>query len=196
MIDADFRLDLESFHLDGEMKAGGMIHLMGENGSGKTTFLRALAGFHEVEEGHIIVNGRNVEGLEPRYRRIVYANQNSYFPHITVQKHLTWAASPEHVEKVDEFREAFGINFNGRVSELSMGQKMRVTLATAFMNMPEAILLDEVVSNISNPAEMARTIGDLSRRYSIDVILVAHSLADVGADHSYSMENGAMKEVL
>lgn len=196
MIEAHFSVSLGDFSLVGEMGDKGLIHLSGENGSGKSTFLKALAGLIPIESGEIIVNGTNVREEVPQARRVVYATQNSYFSHLTVQKHIMWAMS-EHPnrEYMEELKGAFGISYEGKLRDLSLGQKMRVSLATAFASNPRVILLDELLSNISNPAGLLEEVKRISGRESIDVVYVAHSLLESSADHRYSVTSGRMERL-
>ncbi len=196
MIQADFHLDLKGFTLNGKLNDGGLVLLSGENGSGKSTFLKSLAGLIPIHSGKILINDVDVTYLEPQKRRVVYATQNSYFSHFTVERHVLWAMGEDASrETMRELFEAFGINFGGKLKDLSMGQRMRVTLATAFASRPRAILLDEVISNISNPESVLEVIGRLAARKSVDVIFVAHSLGGKTASHHYNMEAGSMKKV-
>ncbi len=196
MIDAEFALDLREFVLQGKMNDGGLILLSGENGSGKSTFLKSLAGLIPVDTGKILVSGVDITYMEPQKRKVVYATNNSYFSHLSVDRHILWSMGNGANEGfMGELKDSFGINFQGKLKDLSMGQRMRVTLATAFASNPKVILLDEVVSNISNPENVLEEVRVISERMSIDVIFVAHSLGGRTADHHYAMENGKMEKV-
>lgn len=195
MIEVEFRLELHQFHLTAAMKDGGMILLSGENGSGKTSFLKCLAGLHDIGEGSIRINGREISALDVQRRRIVYVTQNSYFAHLEVDRHISWPVRDDPDPGfVEELKETFGIDYRGRLRDLSMGQKMRVTLATAFASRPDVILLDEVISNVSNPEAVLEKVRDLAHRNSVDVVFVAHSLGGGIADHHYSMRAGVMEK--
>lgn len=196
MIEARFRTTMQQFLLDAYMKDEGIILLSGENGSGKTTFLKSLAGLISLDSGSISINGRDITNLQVQERRVVYANQNSYFGHLTIDRHIIWPGVPEkELGIVNELKENFGINYSGKLKDLSMGQRMRVTVATAFAKKPEVILLDEVVSNISKPEDFMENIRSLARRMYIDVVFVAHSIGEAFADHLYSLESGVMKKI-
>lgn len=193
MIKAAFSVHLNSFSLKAEMGDQGLILLSGENGSGKSTFLKALSGLIPVDSGNIEINGQDVSGLAPQERKVVYTTHNSYFPHLTVGKHILWAMGKEpDIQYMGELRDAFGISYEGRLGELSMGQRMRVTIATAFASRPRAILLDEVISNISAPEDFLEEVRKMAAETGVDIVFVAHSLGEKSANHHYSMESGRM----
>lgn len=193
MIHADFSVHLNGFSLKAEMGDHGLILLSGENGSGKSTFLKALSGLIPVDTGSIRINDQDLTGFAPQDRRVVYATHNSYFSHLAVGKHILWAMGKKpDLQYLGQLRDAFGISYEGKLSELSMGQRMRVTIATAFASRPRAILLDEVISNISSPEGFLDEIREMAAKVSVDVVFVAHSLGEKSADHHYSMESGRM----
>lgn len=196
MIRADFAVHLKGFSLKAEMEDQGLILLSGENGSGKSTFLKTLSGLIPVDSGSILSNGLDITELPPQGRKVVYATHNSYFPHMGVQKHILWAMGKEpDREYMGELREAFGISYEGKLRDLSMGQRMRVAIATAFASRPRAILLDEVISNISSPGDFLEEVRRMAKKISVDVVFVAHSLGEKSADHHYSMESGRMARI-
>ena len=199
MIEASFTRKIGELVLRGEMAEEGLIHLTGENGSGKTTFLRCLAGFMRVDSGTVKVNGEDLTMIPARLRRIVYINQNTYFDHMTVEDHLHWPlklVEERDREDIESMREIFGINYSGKLSKLSLGQKLRVAMATGFIRKPSVILLDETMSNISQSEELLESIRKMARRMPIDVIYVTQDGAEREVtDHKYTLHSGNMKKL-
>ncbi len=194
LIEAEFKLKRGEFGLNASFHDGGITILTGENGTGKSTFLNALAGFVPVDSGTIMLNGRDITSMEIQRRNIVHITPNSYIGNLSVEKHIAFPGKPDaDTGLIGELKESFGIDFRGKVGNLSMGQKIRVALATAFYRKPEALLIDEALSNLSYAKEVFAEITRLSGSLKTDVIIVAHSLADMQGEHLYVMENGSMR---
>ncbi len=194
MIEADFTVLRDSFRLNSSFHDSGITLLSGENGSGKSTFLNALAGFIPVQSGKIRLNGRDVTQAEVQRRGMVLVTSSSYMGNLGVDRHIAFPGKPDRdPERVRELRESFGIDYYGKVGSLSMGQRIRVSLATAFYRRAEAVLIDEALSNLSEPMEVLGEISTMSGSLKADVIIVAHSLPEIRPDHHYVMENGNMR---
>lgn len=194
MIEAEFKLLQGEFQLSASFHDEGITLLTGENGAGKSTFLNALAGFIPLQSGIIRINGRDITEAEVQKRGIVHISPGSFIGNLSVDRHIAFPGKPDgNSERIRELKESFGIDFNGKVGNLSMGQKIRVSLATAFYKRPEAVLIDEAISNLSDPFVVMDEVRKLSISLKTDVILVAHSLPDIRADHSYSIANGIMQ---
>ena len=199
MIEASFTKKIGELDLRADIAEKGLIQLTGENGSGKTTFLRCLAGFMMVDSGTVKINGEDLTEKPVQLSQIVYINQNTYFDHMTVEEHLHWplkfVEEPDR-EYIESLREIFGINYSGKLSKLSLGQKLRVAMATGFIRKPRVILLDETMSNISQGEELLESMQKMAGRMSVDIIYVTQDSAErYVADHKYTLHSGAMKKL-
>ena len=195
MLDLKARKKLGNFQLDCELKDGGMICLTGKNGSGKSSLLSVIAGVYPLDEGYVKINSEDVTNLTPEKKRVVLATPDSYIPHLEVDKHLLWGAKLRKKtisnDLLSELKRALGINYSGRLSKLSMGMKERVSLATALLSSPRAILVDEAFANIDNRVEFIESYGALAAGLGIDVVFATQHLENSGyADHHYDMDNG------
>ena len=93
--------------------------------------------------------------------------------------------------EVEEIKKNLGINYQGKVSKLSLGMKERVSLATALIASPRVILVDEAFGNIDNRTVFIKTYRELARKSMIDVIFsTQHAEDSACADHLYRMEEG------
>jgi len=195
MIDLRARKKLGDFQLDCELKDGGVICLTGKNGSGKSSLLNIIAGIYRPDEGYVKVNSEDVTNLPQEKKGVVLVTPDSCIPHFEVDKHLLWGAKLKKEvvsnDLLSEVKRSLGINYSGKVSELSTGMKERVSLATALLSSPRAILADETFGNIDNRVEFILRYKDLATRLSIDVIFATQHLENSEcADHHYDMDNG------
>ncbi|MGE4506827.1 MAG: ABC transporter ATP-binding protein [Desulfovibrionaceae bacterium] len=139
-----------------DIAAGEFCVVVGPSGCGKTTLLNAIAGFHGITSGRILLDGQVLcapdRGARPGSDRIVVFQNGALFPWCTVIENVTFGpevqgALPERQAK-DKARHMLaqmglsGIE-NNYPSEISSGMRRRVEIARAMMNDPSVLLLDE-----------------------------------------------------
>ena len=195
MIEVKAKKQLGNFFLDSELKDENFICLVGKNGSGKTSLLNIIAGVYKPDEGYVKINSEPITDVSAERKQIVLITPDSCIPNFQVDKHLIWGAKlrKKHVESdtIVEIRNKLGIDYNGKVSKLSLGMKERVSLATALLASPKVILIDEAFGNIDNRIEFISTYKELTRRTMIDVIFsTQHAEDSKVADHLYEMDRG------
>ncbi len=167
------------------IKQGEFIALAGQSGSGKTTFLRILAGL-EKANGSIIVDGKvwqdDKNYLKPQKREIGFVFQDyALFPHMNVEETLLY------VKKDKELCE-YLLNVTGlfelkkRVSiTLSGGQKQRLSLCRAMMSKPKLLLMDEPLSALDPNLrlKLQDEILTLHKEFNTTSIMVSHDLSEI-----------------
>ncbi|MEO5345122.1 MAG: ABC transporter ATP-binding protein [Magnetococcus sp. YQC-9] len=142
-----------------KVEPGEMISLLGASGCGKTTLLRAIAGFIPLHAGQILVKGvaiaRPGYSMPPERRRVGLVFQDyALFPHLTVAENIAYGLKGETRERIrvitGELMERVGLATFARryPHELSGGQQQRTALARALAPQPALILLDEPFSNL------------------------------------------------
>ena len=179
-----------------EINGSGLILLTGRNGSGKTTILRMIAGQVSIQSGSIVLNGKDVTFEPLNRRRIVFINHDSVLSELTVDSHIRWSRSNTTEEEVSLIKERMGVNYSGKVKDLSLGQRMRVSIASAILSRPGAILLDEILANISEKSLVLENVRTISREKNIDFIVASQiKMPEIAWDASYVVENGITSKI-
>ncbi len=151
------RTVLENLSL--QLHSGEIGCLLGASGCGKTTVLRAIAGFETPVSGQIDIQGKTVSGkahhVAPEQRHIGMVFQDyALFPHLNVRDNIAFGLhalnSADRKSRVAELLDLVGmLSLETRFPhELSGGQQQRVALARALAPKPKLLLLDEPFSNL------------------------------------------------
>ena len=187
---------------------GEFFSLLGPSGSGKTTTLMMIAGFADVDEGEILVDGDDIVGTPPQRRGFGMVFQNyAIFPHLNVYENV---AFPLRARKrpADEIRERvtaalelvrldrFGDRF---ARQLSGGQQQRVAIARAIGVQPSVVLMDEPLGALDKNLryEMQVEIKEIQRRLGMTVVYVTHDQEEAMnmSDRIAIMNNGRIEQV-
>jgi ABC-type multidrug transport system ATPase subunit len=181
-----------------EFPAGRLYAVLGENGAGKSTMLRMMAGLARPSRGTIQVFGQS-----PReaYQRLGYMSHATFlYDELDCQENLRYFAGlyDIHDPQVwDRAITAVGLDpsLPRRVGDYSQGMRQRLSLARAVLHDPELLLLDEPFSNldIGSATAMAQLLGKM-RDQGRTIFVVTHQpahLAEV-ADESLTLANGVI----
>ena len=176
------------------LERGEIGCLLGASGCGKTTVLRAIAGFEPLHAGRIVLDGVAVAGPEghwpPERRRVGMMFQDyALFPHLSVAANVGFGlravARSERDARVRAMLERVGLeSLAARYPhELSGGQQQRVALARALAPAPSVLLLDEPFSNldIHTRGRLAAEVRDLLKASGTTALLVTHDQAEAFA---------------
>lgn len=171
------------------IEPGEKIAVVGDNGSGKSTFLALLGGILPPDSGRVTLDGQNLD-------RVRWADLRRAFAMVTpdlqllrgsLRLNLTYGAgtvSPEHLAQVleqtrlSDFVAALPNGLDTRVVErgggFSHGERARLMLARALLCRPQILLLDEVESNLD--AETQNTIMDIVEAFDGTVVFITHNI--------------------
>jgi putative spermidine/putrescine transport system ATP-binding protein len=168
-----------------DVARGEMIALLGSSGCGKTTLLRAIAGFVIPDDGTIRVDGQDITRLPPEKRETAMMFQSyALWPHMTVAGNIGYGLrmrgwkSDAIARRVAEMLKLLQLDgFTERpVTQLSGGQRQRVALGRALAVDPHLLLLDEPMSNLDYKVriELRHELRALQRRIGITAVYVTH----------------------
>jgi urea transport system ATP-binding protein len=178
-------------------KPGAVTCVLGRNGVGKTSLMRAIVGHQPVSRGTITLDGKMLNGLKPEDRAragIAFVPQGrEIFPLLTVKENLETGYAP--LKRGDRFipEELFDLfpvlksMLGRRGGDLSGGQQQQLAIARALVTRPKVLVLDEPTEGIqpSIIKDIGRTIDYLRNKGEMAIVLVeqyfdfAKELADL-----------------
>ena len=194
-------------NLNLHLNAGDIGCLLGSSGCGKTTTLRAIAGFETVHAGEIQLGGEVISKagytLAPEKRRIGMVFQDyALFPHLTVAQNIAFGIRkhPRQAQVIGDMLEL--VNLGGLDQryphELSGGQQQRVALARALAPEPQLLLLDEPFSNLDVELRrrLSHEVRDILKSRGTSAILVTHDQEEAFAvsDHVGVFKEGRLEQ--
>ena len=197
---------VDDFNLNIEEKE--FIAFVGPSGCGKSTTLRMIAGFEEITEGDLYIDGKRVNETAPRDRGIAMVFQNyALYPHMTVEKNIGYGLknmkmpADQIKKKVDWAIDILGLQeFRYRKPKnLSGGQRQRVALGRAIVKNQKVSLMDEPLSNLDAKlrVSMRTEISKLHREMGATTIYVTHDQVEAMtmADRIVIMKEGVIQQV-
>ena len=174
-------------NLNFSVEEGDIVSFIGESGSGKTTFLKCLAGLEKINSGSIILNGKTLNDkstfITPNKRKIGFVFQDyPLFPHLNVLENIKINLDKNYYSKIDYILELTNIkDLCGRFpDQLSGGEQQRACIARALVREPDLLLLDEPFSNLDSSIKsvIQDEIHKIIKETKTTTILVTHDIKD------------------
>ena len=168
---------------------GKVYVILGPSGSGKSTLLNMVGGLDSLDDGEIIISGRNISRADKEsmteYRRedigFVFQFYN-LIPDLTVQENIEVVADiSDNPLNINEVMEELGIAAykNRFPKELSGGQQQRVAIARALIKNPKILLCDELTGALDSKSsrDVLRVIEKINSSFKTTIIIITHNEA-------------------
>ncbi len=180
-----------------QLKPGEIHALMGENGAGKSTFIKVITGVYKPEHGEVYLNGERVRFNGPKDAQA--AGIAAIYQHVTCYPDLTVAENifvgheirypsrrlnwKEMNRQADELLESLGVEFNSKtlMGSLSVAQQQIVEIAKALSMKARIIIMDEPTAALTKreSEELYRVTEQLRDRDKASIIFISHRFEDM-----------------
>ena len=197
-------------HINLTVPKGKTIALVGQSGSGKSTLVDLVPRYHDVSEGTLLIDGKNVKDVSIHSLRslIGNVNQEAILFNDTFYNNITFGVENATMEQVIEAakianahdfimesEQGYDTMIGDRGGRLSGGQRQRVSIARAILKNPPILILDEATSALDTESE--RLVQEALERLmkSRTTIAIAHRLSTIrNADEIYVLHEGEIVE--
>ncbi|MGD8815451.1 MAG: ATP-binding cassette domain-containing protein, partial [Anaerolineales bacterium] len=193
-----------------DVQPGQKIALVGPTGAGKTTMVKLLMRFYDVNDGAILIDGRNIKEYERADLRCMFGMvlQDTWLYNDTILENIRYgkpnasdeeviaAAKAAHVDHfVRTLPEGYNLVLNEEVTNISQGQKQLLTIARAFVIDPSMLILDEATSSVDTRTEILIQEAMEKLMKGRTSFIIAHRLSTIrNADWILVMDDGDIVE--
>lgn len=193
-----------------KIKKGETFALVGPSGGGKTTICHLIPRFYNVEDGEILIDGKEIHSvtMESLRRNIGIVQQDVYLFNASIKENIMYGKLDATDDEVIEAAKRANIHdaimdmphgydtvIGERGVRLSGGQKQRLSIARVFLKNPPILILDEATSALDNTTEILiqNSLDELCKGRT--TIVVAHRLSTIkNADEIAVISNGTVIE--
>ena len=196
------------FSIDLDVYEGELVTLLGPSGCGKTTLLRAIGGFHQIDEGEIRLDGTPIQNLPPEKRPTAMVFQSyNLWPHMTIYENMAFGlrlrkqSKQEIAQKVAHMLDVVKMPGCEKKypAQLSGGQQQRIAIARALLLEPSVLLLDEPFSALDAKirGQMREELKRIQQSLGITIVFVTHDQEEAMAlsDRIAVMRQGDIEQV-
>ena len=193
-----------------DVKPGQKIAIVGPTGAGKTTMVKLLMRFYDVNQGAILVDGHNIKDFRRDDLRDMFGMvlQDTWLYNGTIMENIRYgqsgasdedviaAAKAAHVDHfVRTLPEGYNLVLNEEATNVSQGQKQLLTIARAIVSEPRMLILDEATSSVDTRTEVLiqKAMDNLMQNRTS--FIIAHRLSTIrNADWILVMDEGDIVE--
>ena len=186
------------------------IGIMGESGSGKSTFINLLMGLLSPQEGSIIVDSKNIAENYPSWQKqIGYVPQTIFLIDDTIRRNIAFGVEDKNIDEnklqiavkqaqlhsyIDSLNDGYDTQVGERGVRISGGQLQRIGIARALYNNPMVLIFDEATSALDKETEktIMSVIEDLAELKTI--IIISHNIETLSScDNKYRLIEGKLE---
>ena len=193
-----------------EIKSGERVAIVGPTGSGKSTLIKLILRFFEINSGKIYVDGTSIEKFSLKNLRSqislvsqdiflfadsIYNNISLFKKNISKDKIENAAKEIGILEFINKLPGGFNYNVKERGVMLSEGQRQLISFLRAYVSNPKILILDEATSSIDSKTEQLIQYATNKIIEGKTSIIIAHRLSTIlNADKIIYLDNGEIKE--
>ncbi len=195
-----------SFHI----RPGETIALVGPTGAGKTTIVNLISRFYDIQEGNIMIDGKDIRSvsIESLRKQMGIMTQDNFLFTGTIRENIAYgkldateeeiiaAAKAVHAHDfITKLPNGYDTRLEERGGGLSVGQKQLLAFARTMVSMPKILILDEATSSIDTKTELLVQEGIAALLKGRTSFVIAHRLSTIQkADRIFVIDNGGIIE--
>ncbi|MEZ3426583.1 MAG: ABC transporter ATP-binding protein [Lachnospiraceae bacterium] len=194
-------------NVDIAIKRGSIYGLVGNNGAGKTTFLKIISGLTSADSGTFSLLGADNEAgyRSVRKRTGAIIENPGFYPKMTAKQNLEYYRIQRGIpgkETVEELLHLVGLEHAAKkkFASLSLGMKQRLGIALALMGEPELLILDEPINGLDPMGiiEIRKLLLKLNQEKNVTILISSHILTElenVATDYGFLNKGELVEEV-
>lgn len=171
------------------LEEGEVVGLVGPNGAGKSTFIKSILGLYNIDEGNVKICGFDVykQHRDALSKVGCIVENPDMYQNISGRKNLKICALMNDLPKNTDIDSVVHLvrmesRIDDKVKTYSLGMKQRLGLASALLNHPKLLILDEPINGLDPQGimELRQIVRDLSKKDKMTVLISSHILAEIG----------------